>query len=119
MRADIVEPSLVVANNLVELFIIILIYFKGSNITVLRSGSQTFKLAIKGFEGGWVRVAIDTNANEIVIYVVTRHVVTLVDFLHKVWELCVKYLSLGVDRRQSECAGCSSKSKEHLISDYS
>ena len=116
MRADIVEPSLVVANNLVELFII---NFKGPNIAVLRSGSQTFKLAIKGFEGGWVRVAIDTNANEIVIiYVVTRHVVTLVDFLHKVWELCVKNLSLGVDRRQSECAGCSSKSKEHLISDY-
>ena len=67
MRADVVEPCLVVANNLVELFII---NFKDSNIAVLRSGSQTFKLAIKGFEGGWVRVAIDTHANQIVIYVV-------------------------------------------------
>ena len=46
--------------------------------------------------------------------VVTVYVITLVDFLDEVWELCVKYLSLSVDCGQRECASCSCKSKEHL-----
>ena len=63
MRANVIEPCLVVANNRV-VFRIMKLY--DSEITVFRSRSKTFKLAIEGLYGRWVRVAVDTHTNQIV-----------------------------------------------------
>ena len=99
VRADVVEPCFVVASKRV---VLTSVKRDDSQRAVFRSNSETFELAVKGCEGRWVRVAIDTHANKIAIRVVTTHVVALVDLLDEVREICVKYLALGVYKGQSE-----------------